>query len=641
MKSGKMKLFFTICKRFCLLLFIIQSTWNIRAQITTDKNIMNPFRNVLTDQICPGTVVFKEDFGGNLPSDKDVAGGTPTGLTGVGACTPSTMSAILGIPISNPPTAAQLAQIEAAPGWGTCLVYAGSNNGIPEVKGYDYSKASPGQGQYSIRKQSGGHSDNTWVIMDDHTYSDDLTRGYLIQFDAGAVKTGNDQFFEKEISVCSGTRLSFSAWIANTVKNLTAYPLKPNLAFTLKNTTDNSVIAQFTTQDVGGSGQWRQFGFDFQVPDGVSKIKLYINNNVSGSSDNGNDFVLDDIQIRLCNAPITITSNAKTCISDVPIQAVFVNNNNITGGQFVYRWEYSTDSINWLTYKNDSTISMGTNATFIDSIIVPSAEATTHYYRLVAGSPGTIGTTCRMESAPYRPNVPQGNISFSSIPDQCIYNASVDLSGFVSPVGGTFSGTGVSGTLFNPSAAGEGKHKITYESKNCVASQNIIVHPKPSVTFGPLYDVPYDTSAFPMYSGNPKGGKYSGTGVNDSIFSPAISGTGTFTLTYTYSDNYGCTNSKTATIKVIAKNIVLKVPNVFTPNNDGANDAFKVYHEGDFSSFSILIFNRWGNKIYQSKDVNFEWDGKNYSDGVYYWVIKATGKDNQKLEPTGTLTLLR
>ncbi len=91
----------------------------------------------------------------------------------------------------------------------------------------------------------------------------------------------------------------------------------------------------------------------------------------------------------------------------------------------------------------------------------------------------------------------------------------------------------------------------------------------------------------------------------------------------------------------------VKAPNVFTPNNDGVNDKFKVEHSGTFDNFSIVIFNRWGRKVYEAKDISFEWDGKDCDDGVYYYVINAKGSDGKDYNAKGnkgmrgTLTILR
>lgn len=82
----------------------------------------------------------------------------------------------------------------------------------------------------------------------------------------------------------------------------------------------------------------------------------------------------------------------------------------------------------------------------------------------------------------------------------------------------------------------------------------------------------------------------------------------------------------------------LYVPNVFTPNGDGNNDYFEVKHNGIFD-FNIQIYNRWGELLYESKDLDFRWNGEYkgtiVSSGSYVYVIR--GEYNKK----GTLTILR
>lgn len=83
----------------------------------------------------------------------------------------------------------------------------------------------------------------------------------------------------------------------------------------------------------------------------------------------------------------------------------------------------------------------------------------------------------------------------------------------------------------------------------------------------------------------------------------------------------------------------LYVPNVFTPNFDGSNDKFKVLSAEDdcenISSFSMKIFNRWGDFVFESDDINSEWDGtfngKNANIGVYVYVIEYFNGVNRQL----------
>jgi gliding motility-associated-like protein len=91
----------------------------------------------------------------------------------------------------------------------------------------------------------------------------------------------------------------------------------------------------------------------------------------------------------------------------------------------------------------------------------------------------------------------------------------------------------------------------------------------------------------------------------------------------------------------------LEVPNVFTPNGDGANDIFFV-RSANLTNITAQIFDRWGNKIYElnTDKGNIAWDGKNQQgkevpDGTYFYTIKATGKDGQGYDTKGTVSLYR
>lgn len=91
----------------------------------------------------------------------------------------------------------------------------------------------------------------------------------------------------------------------------------------------------------------------------------------------------------------------------------------------------------------------------------------------------------------------------------------------------------------------------------------------------------------------------------------------------------------------------LEVPNVFTPNGDGANDLFFV-KSANLTNITAQIFDRWGNKVYElnTDKGNIAWDGKNQGgkevpDGTYFYTIKATGKDGQGYDTKGTVSLYR
>ena len=90
----------------------------------------------------------------------------------------------------------------------------------------------------------------------------------------------------------------------------------------------------------------------------------------------------------------------------------------------------------------------------------------------------------------------------------------------------------------------------------------------------------------------------------------------------------------------------LIAPNVITPNGDGKNDMF--YLDAlNIGQITMYVFDRWGLKIFEATDFGkMSWDGKNHSgtivsDGVYYYVIKATGLDNKPYELKGTISVFK
>jgi gliding motility-associated-like protein len=77
----------------------------------------------------------------------------------------------------------------------------------------------------------------------------------------------------------------------------------------------------------------------------------------------------------------------------------------------------------------------------------------------------------------------------------------------------------------------------------------------------------------------------------------------------------------------------LFIPTVFSPNsNSERNRTFKIVkadsHEdltSEYLSLELQIFNRYGKRIYKNNNYQSDWDGGNFSDGVYYYILLANG----------------
>ncbi|MBA3662643.1 MAG: gliding motility-associated C-terminal domain-containing protein [Bacteroidetes bacterium] len=106
-------------------------------------------------------------------------------------------------------------------------------------------------------------------------------------------------------------------------------------------------------------------------------------------------------------------------------------------------------------------------------------------------------------------------------------------------------------------------------------------------------------------------------------------------------NNYGCKATDIVCIEVTT-DFGVYIPNIFTPNGDGLNDVFLVY---GYSIFDVTmdIFDRWGEKIFTSKDQTMGWDGtykgSNCKTDVYVYKVSYKGLNGKRYAKTGHVTL--
>jgi gliding motility-associated-like protein len=117
---------------------------------------------------------------------------------------------------------------------------------------------------------------------------------------------------------------------------------------------------------------------------------------------------------------------------------------------------------------------------------------------------------------------------------------------------------------------------------------------------------------------------------------------GNYIVTLWVTSKDGCRDSTSDTVHVLE---IIYVPNVFTPNGDGQNDVFHVTATS-IKTYSIEIFNRWGQKVFSADSPNVDWDGKSMagveeSDGIYFYLIKATDYVNKDYNLKGYVQLIR
>jgi gliding motility-associated-like protein len=112
---------------------------------------------------------------------------------------------------------------------------------------------------------------------------------------------------------------------------------------------------------------------------------------------------------------------------------------------------------------------------------------------------------------------------------------------------------------------------------------------------------------------------------------------------------YFCENLSSDSVSIVYQTCKSKynVPTIFTPNNDGVNDFWKIsFDEADYiTSFNLLIYNRWGQQVFESKDINAKWmpqysNSEKISSGTFFYT--AEFKNNNELTRIkGTIEVLK
>ena len=121
---------------------------------------------------------------------------------------------------------------------------------------------------------------------------------------------------------------------------------------------------------------------------------------------------------------------------------------------------------------------------------------------------------------------------------------------------------------------------------------------------------------------------------------------GQYPVTLMVETALGCRDTVMYLMNVV-EDVLFYAPNTFTPDGDEFNQNWKVEVAGvDIYNFELLIFNRWGEIIWESHDPSVGWDGtyngKPVQDGTYAWVARVSVPYNDdKLEFNGSINLIR
>jgi gliding motility-associated-like protein len=264
-------------------------------------------------------------------------------------------------------------------------------------------------------------------------------------------------------------------------------------------------------------------------------------------------------------------------------------------------------------------------------------------------------------SAPVTENVYILNIVpvIDAVGPFCVYDADATLT--ATPIGGTFSGLGVTGNQLDPTyAVGTNNVSYTYTQSGCsfTSFTTITVYPQPEV----LAITPNDEfiqicegdSVISTYVATVNApGVTEWTLLSNTTQSPTLTvswnNAGMYTIQATHTVD-GCVSQPATTTVTVSRcpQLLYYVPNSFTPDGNQYNQTWRpVFTSGfDPAEFHLTIFNRWGNTVWESYSAMASWDGTYNNtacqDGVYTYKIWFGDKETDaKYTVTGHITLIR
>jgi gliding motility-associated-like protein len=170
-------------------------------------------------------------------------------------------------------------------------------------------------------------------------------------------------------------------------------------------------------------------------------------------------------------------------------------------------------------------------------------------------------------------------------------------------------------------------------------STAVEVIPLPSANFpasNPTHDTIYYEQTF-LLEATPGFASYEWN-TGDTTYYITVNQEGAYSLLMETTE--GC--QKLESIMMINTFLPVLVPNAFTPNNDGLNDTFRpVVDYERVRMFSMVIYNRWGQLIFETANPTDGWDGKDSPAGVYGWVISYSNHTGKVFKMRGSVTLLK
>lgn len=443
----------------------------------------------------------------------------------------------------------------------------GPNPGNPLVSvntNYSYTSSScPNDGSYTVVNTTYNCFGNTWHdVLEDHTPGD--VNGYMMlvnaSFNPGVF------FLDTVKNLCGGTTYEFSAWMLNVLKptactsNPTGIGIMPNITFNLETPT-GTVVQTYSTGDIASSfaPQWKQYGFYFTLPTGISDLVLRMTNNAPGGC--GNDLALDDITFRPCGPKVSAafanlngtSDSANFCVTDnksISISGVVQSGYNNPA----FQWQQSIDS--GLTWTDIA----GATANSYTNVF---SEPGRFLYRMSAAETGNIGIArCRVASNALTViidaiPIPQARNSSPVCLGKPVTLTAKDGTQYTWTGPNGFSASTASPTIAATTFADAGKYFVLVQTTGGCSktdSTTVIVNPLPAADAGADITICENTSTVLQAAGGVNYLWTPATGLsNAEIVNPVASPLATTTYTVFVTNQFNCDAKDTVIVTVIKK----------------------------------------------------------------------------------------
>ncbi|MBI4931866.1 MAG: gliding motility-associated C-terminal domain-containing protein [Bacteroidetes bacterium] len=305
------------------------------------------------------------------------------------------------------------------------------------------------------------------------------------------------------------------------------------------------------------------------------------------------------------NPATTISGNNTLCIGD--------NTTLSASGGGIYQWNNGTTG----------------------AMITVSPSSTTSYSVTVTSANGCTSSTSDTVSV-----FPAPTTSISGITNFC----QGQMTTLCASGGGNYSwstGATTSSIVVNNS----GTYSVVVSIGSCAdsASASIIVNPNPIANAGTNVTITAGSTTTLSASGGTIYSWSNGETTSSIIVSPPI----TSVYCVTVIDSNGCSDSScdTVTVKTVDCTEEMYLPNAFSPNEDNENDILLPLGTKCVKTFSLIIYNRWGEKVFETIDVSKSWDGtfngKKEISAVYTYYIEGAYSSGKVFLKKGNVSLVR